>query len=365
MKKELFRVVQVLIVISILLGTCACANRKSELSNDSGSTFNTPSVSESEVTQTEEVTTTTETTLPTKNPNPSEYSDYLDIPMPCENQIDIHTMTYNGKLINLFSENQVYLLFEFGFDNPILVNNLRDVIGDDTIDCQSVNYFQNMRDYIKQFGASFDTYFAPDFVANTADFQKLQLDIARYILEENGLRMWVDEIPYEFFEQKVNYLYNDNITLSDEELCNHMLYSVEYTPDGNDFTGFSSIKCNPGTDEYMKTISEFFFDAAAFYNSVRLSIIYDLGANQIRNTDGHNVIQFADEKIYNKVRETFKDFYGYDFDPIHNGPETREDLAINYFNIPVEEFDEAAKAIGGVKFERTNPYDQNYDQSNQ
>ena len=54
---------------------------------------------------------------------------------------------------------------------------------------------------------------------------------------------------------------------------------------------------------------------------------------------------------------------GGSFDPIHNGPETREDLAINYFNIPVEEFDEAAKAIGGVKFERTNPYDQTYDQS--
>ena len=62
MKKELFRALQVLMAISILLGTCSCANRKSELSNDSSSTFNTPSVSESEVTQTEEVTTTTETT---------------------------------------------------------------------------------------------------------------------------------------------------------------------------------------------------------------------------------------------------------------------------------------------------------------
>lgn len=364
MKKELFRAVQVLIVISILLGTCSCANRKSELSNDSGSTFNTPSVSESEVTQTEEVTTTTETTLPTKNPNPSEYSDYLDIPMPCENQIDIHTMTYNGKLINLFSENQVYLLFEFGFDNPILVNNLRDVIGDDTIDCQSVNYFQNMRDYIKQFGASFDTYFAPDFVANTADFQKFQLDIARYILEENGLRMWVDEIPYEFFEQKLYDIYYKYTTVPFDELFSQDSDSDESYASGK-FRGFSSIKYDKGSSEYNREVAEMYFGAATFYNRLRHLMIYDLGANQIRNTDGHNVIQFADEKIYNKVRETFKDFYGYDFDPIHNGPETREDLAINYFNIPVEEFDEAAKAIGGVKFERTNPYDQTYDQSNQ
>ena len=272
------------------------------------------------------------------------FVDKLDKVVDSKN-IDLSYDDVLGFLRN--TEVEMYGSYDIGFGNPTLINKIREYFKDDTLGPQD---FTRIHD-------EWDSSLYNKSLFNAVKY--FDIDYVRYVLEENGLRLWTDEIPYVFFAEK----FPDYVKICDERnYCDlgidyneKFVYSVlghhdyRFISDDYDFDG--TIICadylNPENAEAFRLAA---FMQLALYNNCRDMIaagFHKTGDGRIKlglSIDGKYVWVLT-EAQYN----CFQDEYLPKFSKCENVdiliPETRDDLIAS--GVDVEKYDEMCERIFG------------------
>ena len=203
------------------------------------------------------------------------------------------------------------LLLGIGFDNPKLLEVLRDYYKDDDLTLSDVNYMQV--DELMLDGYSGDQF------AEINMGRILDLDFVRYILAENGLRLWVDEIPFAFFEENFPELVEKYNMCNLEDLFNMYnsysdLWDFVASYDENHENAYSSF-VSDGDEKALEWHRIWLFEALKDYNIMRLVFTDDNTKDRIHGKidivetiDGKNVYDFDDsgyESLSRRTRELY------------------------------------------------------------
>ena len=316
MKKELFRIVQVLIVISILLGTCSCANRESEHSD--GSMDSCQKSNELTELFLADSTSLGDISVSTDAPKETVTRDnYIGEILENPRVIDLSNADYS--IIDMgFGEP-----LRLGYDNDFTRDAIRNYLGDDTLNVCDISYFQNVPNINECF---------VDPVFN--DISKLNvrasLNIARYFLEENGFCFITDEVPAAFFKENFQDLI-DQFPLNGGYL---------FPPEDTSYYNFLQnipFNSNFAYGEDMDTYRKCLYFALQEYNDVRRSLIYHLGVKQERCLATINGQELEINRLkydaaqYNEITEKIEKAYGYKINILE--PETIEGLKANGLNV--------------------------------
>lgn len=227
---------------------------------------------------------------------------------------------------NIWAYTQYYGSTDMGLDNPNLLSYIQGYFNDATLTMDDINFLQYYGSNTTQKDA-FDTQ-----INALINGQKIDIDfeLVRYILEENNLRMWVDEIPYSYFENNFPDIIDEI-----QEYGYVQVQDRNYDPSHKDFLenygfdGYSYASINiDGSDELKKELEYDIFNTACSYNAYRNYYLYNYSATSLvemaRTTDG-KIIWVPTEIEYNQIMTKTNQIPGCEnLDIMY--PESREDL---------------------------------------
>ena len=255
---------------------------------------------------------------------------------------------------------------EFGFDNPDYCNQLCEQLKLNNVHMYDVGYLQEYYNKLDVFRYVYHS-------KETDESINFRRQIDMFILENLGLRLYVDEIPYEFFEKNFSdYLELLKPTGDLEYDMYHGLDDVynRFTDSQNDIiAGSKSIddflsKVDQNTDKEMFRFLIFY--SAMTYNQKRCSMVYDYHGSgegdqykaiyiqQVRTIDGKNVLLFKpyqldafmkdmhDQKCYANIENIYV-------------PLTKDDL--DKADIEYDKFEHAVVDVAGIDFDLENVKD--------
>ncbi len=184
------RLISLLLPILMLLGLLGCGSLK---------VSSTVATSESESVQpsftTMEEPTTTEATT-TASPTPA--TTYIE----GIGEVVVSDPKYLSKtdFAKVTDSLTPYGFISLGYDNPTLLDVLRDLYSDDSLTIEDVGFYQ-------PYDLSDNDPECPEYIIDAESVKYrlvhqsgIQFEIVRYFLAMNNLRMWIDEVPYSVFE---------------------------------------------------------------------------------------------------------------------------------------------------------------------
>lgn len=321
------------------LNMCACnmaksQTSKSEIANSSTETIDT-SLSESTL----DITSSTPETTKVE---PTGFEALLDETIPCETKSVSPDLCFSVRSPGV----------GIGLDSPYLIEDIRSIYGNQNLTIDEVSYMQSKSLNLE--GCNFKDYYD-----HPSDLF-VDLEFVRYVLEENDLRLWTDEIPYSYFKEKypefIQYVDSNNEdALSEFHLSD---YYFENFMDHN--TGkllpMTEIEVPTSDDEliYYKFTE---FERLTDYNSARyfLASTYKDDKDGIvriaRSTDGKNVLLYT-ENQYKTFGRFVRKYDGCKKIDVLT-PENREDLSAS--GIDVDKYDEImSKTVGSAKMSDQN-----------
>ena len=343
--------------LSLALLLTGCPELESLMSNINNT--------ESKATETEQVThettsltytepstmvTTTTSTIETTVKEPTGLADYYDETVPIENNVNLEGFfesmgSYKYKKFTSFG-------LEYGFDNPELIEHLREFTGDSNINSLAdVGYLQ---DYIStKIYPQYETH------ASTKDdeFVNFMRQVSLYVLKNLGERLYVNDVPSTFMKNNFSDFIKRTEYKDIRELFN---YDEEYYNKFTSITSFEELlKFDDNmSDEdkirFMVYYSVFQYNGKRASMAFRLNTTTDSKGNEVpvyvemgQNTDGDDVLIFK-KHHYDYIMADMK--YQDCYKNIENiyVPLTDEDL-INA-GINIEEFDHYIKDVAKIDF---------------
>jgi len=269
------------------------------------------------------------------------------------------------------THNIQFMGMEFGFDNAKMKQKIQEYLGMPDVNLYDIGYLQEEYSHydIGRFH-SFKDY--QDF-----EGQNVECQIAMYILQSLGRRLYVDEIPYEFFTTN----FPDLLDMLDVELHgddpNFNAYGqdvlwLDYNQDEIfKFTlarTMDEITNNLGTPNDVEILRRLIFSSAFRYNQSRCSLVYDYRGTgegeefkavyipQVRTADGKNALLF-DQRNYDLFMKDLHDQDCYkNIEDLYT-PLTEDDLVKGGINI--DEFKYVIEDVTGVTFDLENVKDGN------
>lgn len=174
----------------------------------------------------------------------------------------------NDEFVNIREQLYNYGFISLGYGNPALLEYMKSYLRNENITLKDVGYFQpdSLNDSNN------------DIIDVTTQYNTLRdhgfyTDIVRYVMAANNLRMWIDEIPFEFFQKyfpdyierylkgerfDFEYSYNSIQDVSD------LIY--ECSSKGESALREFLAKCTPEQYEYVRY---YIFDTLLQYNFAR------------------------------------------------------------------------------------------------
>ena len=248
--------------------------------------------------------------------------------------------------------------YYLGFANPLLKAKIQEYFSDNTLEVQDLSGVHS---------TWYEEFYNDDFKRSLNYFD---IDYVRYVLEENGLRLWVDEIPYEFFAEKFpDYvkLCNDgkyidlDITFNEDfvyNVLNH--HNYVYISDETNFDGRQI------SLDYSDSKNEKLFRLSSFIQLVRYNYYRDYISSSYLQSNGGRIEQgltedgryvwVPTEKQYNSFQEQYLSMVPRCENVDILVPESREDLVAS--GIDVEKYDDfCEKFYGGAKMEKNKTQD--------
>jgi len=256
---------------------------------------------------------------------------------------------------------------EFGFDNHKYLDNIRQYYNDDSLNFYDLGYLQEYlshRDMLR---------YTPHRDDADKEWLNFQRQIALYILYKLDCRLYVDEIPDEFFDTNfddyLKELENTGDPNYDAKTGTEVLY--ESLSDAQLQTVFKS----KNIDEFIANINDLdeeqlsrllVFFSSFRLNQRRLALAYDYHTitdgdnytasyiNQVRTPDGKNVLlfkQYQYDAFLNDVhdQDCFKEIADL-YTPI-----TEDDLI--KAGIDVDKFEYVVVDVAGIDFDLENVKD--------
>ena len=236
---------------------------------------------------------------------------------------DLHDLIVN----NLYYDGQAGY-YCFGFDNEYLRNNLINLTNQRTgelnenITMADYHYFQ-FTETTSMYQGSTSFY---DFFTNCQPV--FDQKTVRAVLQEQGLRFLIDEIPASYFEERfpefMESLYENGDVILNQDLLNEFdVYSIN----------------NPSDIPSLYDYDALLFTDLVSYNSVRASYIYNYPHGdydsytddvlQVRDElTGRNVLVPTDEQ-YNEIMDEIHQIPGFENIDIYQ-VETREEFYNSY-----------------------------------
>ncbi len=334
-----------LLIIAVSLSSafsmvgCLSAQGKTNIETS----YNMESSSESDISQsTSFASTETSESLS----EPSSFEDYFEKTLP-SNKISLKDVDMSD-----FTLNQLYFGgVGMGYGNPKLLSFVRTYFKNNTLNTVDVPYYEST-------GHNYDDVLV--------SFQEsVDIDYIRYVLEENSLKFWVDEIPTEFFKEKFPDYYNlvnntgNGYVITEDEYFNYFVRNSASNGYNGNLSDFSSSGKN---EEKLK---EACFIQLMYYNQHREK----LASNISDNDDGKIKYGFIESGVtedgkwvwcptelqYRVVQNDTKHLPKCKNIDIKIS-ETREDLIAS--GIDIEKYDEMCeKVFGGAKMEKNKTQD--------
>jgi len=189
--KKLIRRIGIFLAVGIIMSGCSKTSETSEAAPLQTEQAETESQTTSEIIETTKIV-------------PTGFEDYVDETIP-NNKISLNNVDMNDFIVKQINFGGVGM----GYGNTKLLSFVRSYFSDNSLNTVDIPYYEspghNYDDVLSGFQESVD------------------IDFIRYVLEENGLRFWIDEIPTEFFREKfpdyydlVNKGDNSYIIIEDE-----------------------------------------------------------------------------------------------------------------------------------------------------
>lgn len=322
----------VLILVLVLLSS-ACGKNPKDSNNKSiesvsdetitSSTIETALVSESDASE--------DTT-----PEPTGFVGYADETVP-ENEIDLTQVDMSQFSLGC-AESGGYGL---GRGNPDLLAFARRFFSNDSLEINDIPYFYNPD----------ESYEGPFNGIQSA----LDLDYVRYVLEENGLRLWVDEIPYSYFEEKFPEYTDDCRQKKFLDINVQYWDGFFYQADKYGFDGKNLTTVDYTNGEYTDIMKLACFMNLYCYNDFREQIATTIQNNKVGiiqqglTPDGKYVWCMNEEQHRSFSVRVHKMSKCENVDILI--PESREELAAS--GIDVEKYDEMTEVLfGGAKMSK-------------
>ena len=252
--------------------------------------------------------------------------------------------------------------FEFGFDNPKYIEKVRKYYNDPNFDFYAAGYLQELYSKCGYGGySSFREYYF--------EGQNLWCQIAMYIVQSLGLRMYVDEIPHAFFAKN----FQDYLDILDYELTPDKQKLQEYGTDlvymKYSASEIQNLTLSKDIDVlisklgYASSDNEILrmlvFSAAYQYNTTRCWLAYSFHdyrdgedyhasyVKQVRTTDGKNVLLFKKHQYEEFVNDMHYVECYKNIDDLYT-PLTEEDLV--KAGVDKEKFKYIVNDLAGVTF---------------
>ena len=322
--KKLIRSLSIFLAVGIIMSGCSKTSETSEAAPLQTEQAETESQTTSEITE-------------TTKPEPTGFEDYIDETVP-NNKIPV-------KDIDVSSLRDSSVWFSgvgLGYGNPRLLKCVRNFFSNQSLGTEDVQTYSGV-----------DGNYDAEFKGVTTD----NFDYIRYVLEENGLRLFIDEVPYEFFVEKfpdyVDISNKDKYADLDREFVDYFYFNTNQ----NGYNGnLVSMTCDSSNIDKIRLAT---FDLLVRYNVSREAIATNISDNDDKTTkygyietgltpDGRYV--WCPTKLqYRVVQNDVKRLPKCENVDILI-PETREDLIAS--GIDVEKYDEMCeKVFGGAKME--------------
>lgn len=370
-KKICFKTKKIILTaasLTLAITLTGCPELESLLSQDTNTQKITsevsyePSTSASKYESTTTLSNVPESTSDTfdETTKPTGFSDYLDETLNYP-KIDYKMTTDSYSNYFTLYSNYVYNGLEFGFDNPVYQKILENYLNIKGVQMYEVNYLQDFRE---EEGAEWYWKHKDEKSENPGGYEckNFQRSIALYILNSLGLRLYIDEIPYSFFEtnfpdllKQAEYESPAELISSDKDTSKSVRKAISF----DDL--YDKIKINDADDYVRKLI----FYSALRYNEKRASMVWgfshftnpttgkseNIGIDQGRTADGRNVLLPTEEK-YNALMEDlqYQDCYK-NIESLFNTI-TTEDLVNAGIN--VDEYDHYIKEVAKIDFSMAN-----------
>ena len=291
-----------------------------------------------------ELDTSDTTEISETSAKPSSFDDYVDETLP-NNRISekSYDITEFRKASIWFSSVGI------GYGNPRLLKCVKEFFSNDSLGTEDIPYYSSP-------GSEYEVEL--NGFVNSEDF-----DYVRYVLEENNLRMWIDEIPYEFFEEK----FPDYVKICNQDKFFDLddQYGDYFWTNGmsHGYNGsLALMQYDSNNIDKMKLAT---FIQLAHYNRTREAIATNISDNDDKTTkygyietgvtrDGKYV--WCPTKLqYRVVQNDVKRLPKCENVDILI-PETREDLIAS--GIDVEKYDEMCEELfGGAKMKKNKTQD--------
>lgn len=266
---------------------------------------------------------------------PTGFNDYIDETMPN------HKLPSNFDIQGLRSSTVYFGGIGLGYGNPKLLKTVRDYFSDDTLNTEDIPFY-----------SSPEASYKVEFFGVTDD---IDLDYIRYVLEENNLRMWTDEIPTDYFIEKFPEYYDisNNDGMPDLDLDYAEYFLINGRPHGYDG---SLLTIDYDNDK---------LELACFIQLVRYNKDRDaISANVSDNDTASKKYAYIETGVTEDGKWVWcptEDQYELINNDTHKFPkcknvdilvpETRQDLEDAHIN--VEKYDEMCeKVFGGAKMEK-------------
>ena len=322
--KKLIRSLCIFLAVGIIMSGCSKTSETSEAAQLQTEQAETESQTTSEITE-------------TTKPEPTGFEDYIDETVP-NNKIPVKDIDVSSLLDSSVWFSGVGL----GYGNPRLLKCVRNFFSNQSLGTEDVQIY-----------SSVDSDYDAEIRHVTSD----DFDYIRYVLEENGLRLFIDEIPYEFFAEK----FPDYVDISNKDKFPDLDYEFyEYfflNGKSNGYNGnLISMTCDSNNIDKIRLAS---FIILVRYNVSREAIATNISDNDSKTTkygyietgltpDGRYV--WCPTKLqYRVVQNDVKRLPKCENVDILI-PETREDLIAS--GVDVEKYDEMCeKVFGGAKME--------------
>lgn len=168
--KKLIRVTRILLTAGFIMSGCSRSPAPSETTSVQTEQSETESQTSSEMTE-------------TLKSEPTGFEDYNDETIPInklkQSDIDIEDFSYQYYSFGTYT---------LGRGNPKLTPALRNYLSNNAVCASDIPYFEKPTNS-----------YGIDWILDNKFFD---VDYIRYVCEENGLRFFVDEIPYELFKDR-------------------------------------------------------------------------------------------------------------------------------------------------------------------
>ena len=322
--KRVKTIVVIFCVSILLVNACSCQSQNRSISsseNASSSETTTATMTVETVTQASDEKASSESVQPT----PTGFEKYIGETLP--------TVEFeNPSGFPIFGAYRIACGgLEFGFDNHKYLDNIRQYYNDNSLYFYDLGYLQEYlshRDMLR---------YSPHRDDVDREFFNFQRQVSLYILYKLDCRLYVDEIPDEFFDTNFDDYLKELENTGDPNYDAKTGTEVFY--DSLRETQFQTLFKSKNVDEFISGIDEvdqeqlsklLVFFSSYRYNQKRCSLVYDYhtisdGDNytasyitQVRTATGKNVLLFKqyqydaflndvhDQACYKEIGDLYK-----------------------------------------------------------